>query len=79
VVIVRRPDAERGSRIRDLRTLARRERGKEPVVSIMVARDLGDWGGDDDEDGRLERRVVARRWSEICLVVLILLNIVNGK
>jgi len=61
--------------MRDLRILARRERGKEPVVSIMVALGLGGGGDGDggefgievgDVDGRCERRMEARMLSDIC-------------
>lgn len=56
------PDAARDEIIRDLRTLARRGSGKEPVVSIIVAFGLLDGC---DEGWRFERRRDARRWSEI--------------
>ena len=53
-------DAAYDEIIRDLRTLARRETGKEPVVSMIVA--FGFRGKCGDE---LERRIDASRWSEI--------------
>lgn len=68
----RRAEEERDSRIRDLRTLARRERGKEPVVSMIVARGFVRWVAENDGDGRRESSTDARRWSEIYVVVLAL-------
>lgn len=55
-------DAARDEIIRDLRTLARRETGKEPVVSMIIA--FGFLGKCGDEV-RLGRRIDASRWSEI--------------
>jgi len=52
VFTARRVEEERDSRIRDFSTLARRERGKEPVVSITVARGFELRAGDGNEDGR---------------------------
>jgi hypothetical protein len=48
--------------IRNLRILARRETGKEPVVSMIVAFGFLAKCGDGV---RLERRIDASRWSEI--------------
>lgn len=55
-------DAARDEMIRELRTLARRAMGKEPVVSIIVAFGLGDWIGDMV---RFERSIDDRRWNDI--------------
>ena len=55
-------DAARDEMIRELRTLARRAIGKDPVVSIIVAFGLGDAVGDVV---RFERSIVDRRWNEI--------------
>lgn len=55
-------DAARDEMIRELRTLARRAMGKEPVVSIIVAFGLGDWVCDMV---RFERSIDDRRWNEI--------------
>jgi hypothetical protein len=55
-------DAARDEMIRDLRTLARRAMGKEPVASIMVA--FGLVGGVGDV-ARFERSIDDRRWNEI--------------
>lgn len=61
-------DAARDVRIRDVRTLARREMGKEPVVSIIVA--FG-FAGEPGEEEILERRIDARRCSEIWIYELV--------
>lgn len=55
-------DAARDKMIRELRTLARRAVGKEPVVSITVAFGLVDGVGDVL---RFERSIDDRRWNEI--------------
>jgi hypothetical protein len=55
-------DAARDKMIRELRTLARRAIGKEPVVSITVAFGLVDGVGDVL---RFERSIDDRRWNEI--------------
>lgn len=55
-------DAARDEMILELRTLARRAIGKEPVVSIIVAFGLEDAVGDLV---RFERSIVDRRWNEI--------------
>jgi len=55
-------DVTRDDRIRDFKTLARSETGKEPVVSIIVA--VGSLG-DSENEVRFERRIDARRWSDI--------------
>jgi len=55
---------ERASKRRMLRTEARRARGNEPVVSIIVAFVFGDLEGLTVDCGRFERRLEARRWRE---------------
>ena len=54
----------RDERIRDLRARARRETGKDPVASMIVAFGLFG-GGDGDGELRWDIRIDDRRWSEI--------------
>ena len=52
-----------------MRICARSERGKDPVVSIIVAFVFDCRAGLENDsvdlDGRCEKRIVERRWSDI--------------